>query len=222
MMMMTMMKIRVMSWLFCVSDIPNPPFDLELSDHEERRVRLTWTPGNDNNSPILHFVIEFEATILQPDRWHRLERVSGEQTTAELPLSPYITYRFRVLAVNAQGASLASLPSETFTTQPAGQGLSHSLSLSHTHCLSHSLALTRSIFLSHSLYLTRSRSYALSHALSLKLSLSHTLYLSNLSHSLYLSLALSLSQTLSHSLYLTLSLSLSHTCYLTFSLTLSL
>uniref|UniRef100_V9K9R6 Neural cell adhesion molecule L1 n=1 Tax=Callorhinchus milii TaxID=7868 RepID=V9K9R6_CALMI len=102
-----------------VVDIPNPPFDLELSDHEERRVRLTWTPGNDNNSPILHFVIEFEATILQPDRWHRLERVSGEQTTAELPLSPYITYRFRVLAVNAQGASLASLPSETFTTQPA-------------------------------------------------------------------------------------------------------
>lgn len=33
------------------SEKPDPPTDLELTDQRERSVRLTWTPGNDNNSP---------------------------------------------------------------------------------------------------------------------------------------------------------------------------
>lgn len=35
-----------------LTDRPDPPFDLELTDHLERSVQLTWIPGNDNNSPI--------------------------------------------------------------------------------------------------------------------------------------------------------------------------
>lgn len=31
---------------------PDPPTDLELTDQRERSVRLTWTPGDENNSPI--------------------------------------------------------------------------------------------------------------------------------------------------------------------------
>lgn len=31
---------------------PDPPQDLELSDPSARSVRLTWVPGNENNSPV--------------------------------------------------------------------------------------------------------------------------------------------------------------------------
>lgn len=31
---------------------PDPPQDLELSDPLARSVRLTWVPGNENNSPV--------------------------------------------------------------------------------------------------------------------------------------------------------------------------
>eukprot|EP00079_Xenopus_tropicalis_P022306 XP_012814158.1 PREDICTED: neuronal cell adhesion molecule isoform X6 [Xenopus tropicalis] len=33
-------------------DRPDHPFDLELTDHLERSVQLSWVPGDDNNSPI--------------------------------------------------------------------------------------------------------------------------------------------------------------------------
>lgn len=32
--------------------VPDPPQDLELSDLSARSVRLTWIPGNENNSPV--------------------------------------------------------------------------------------------------------------------------------------------------------------------------
>lgn len=34
------------------TDVPNPPFDLELTDQLDKSVQLSWTPGDDNNSPI--------------------------------------------------------------------------------------------------------------------------------------------------------------------------
>lgn len=33
-------------------DCPAPPQDLELSDLSAHSVRLTWIPGNENNSPV--------------------------------------------------------------------------------------------------------------------------------------------------------------------------
>ena len=48
------------SW--CVVDValcavspperPDPPTDLELTDQKKRSVQLTWTPGDEHNSPI--------------------------------------------------------------------------------------------------------------------------------------------------------------------------
>lgn len=31
---------------------PNPPTDLELTDQKKRSVQLTWTPGDEHNSPV--------------------------------------------------------------------------------------------------------------------------------------------------------------------------
>lgn len=41
------------------SDRPDPPQDLELSDLSARSVRLTWIPGNENNSPVTRTILSF-------------------------------------------------------------------------------------------------------------------------------------------------------------------
>ncbi|XP_023606782.1 neuronal cell adhesion molecule [Myotis lucifugus] len=65
------------SAVLSVVDVPNPPFDLELTDQLDKSVQLSWTPGDANNSPI----------------------------TIQLKLSPYVNYSFRVMAENSLGRS---------------------------------------------------------------------------------------------------------------------
>lgn len=53
------MDIFIFSVLIWLTDRPDPPFDLELTDKQERSVQLTWVPGDDNNSPIISMVCRF-------------------------------------------------------------------------------------------------------------------------------------------------------------------
>ncbi|XP_034820706.2 neuronal cell adhesion molecule isoform X23 [Pan paniscus] len=105
------------SAVLSVVDVPNPPFDLELTDQLDKSVQLSWTPGDDNNSPITKFIIEYEDAMHEPGLWHHQTEVSGTQTTAQLKLSPYVNYSFRVVAVNSIGKSLPSEASEQYLTK---------------------------------------------------------------------------------------------------------
>ncbi|XP_062956309.1 neuronal cell adhesion molecule isoform X30 [Cynocephalus volans] len=107
------------SAVLSVVDVPNPPFDLELTNQLDKSVQLSWTPGNDNNSPITKFIIEYEDAMHQAGLWHYQAEVSGTQTTAQLKLSPYVNYSFRVMAVNGIGRSLPSQASEQYLTKAA-------------------------------------------------------------------------------------------------------
>ncbi|KAM6095465.1 neuronal cell adhesion molecule isoform 21-T23 [Chlamydotis macqueenii] len=98
---------------------PNPPFDLELTGQLERSVELSWIPGDENNSPITKFVIEYEDGLHEPGVWHYQTEVPGTQTTVQLKLSPYVNYSFRVIAVNEIGRSQPSEPSEQYLTKSA-------------------------------------------------------------------------------------------------------
>ncbi|XP_074395968.1 neuronal cell adhesion molecule isoform X14 [Zonotrichia albicollis] len=98
---------------------PNPPFDLELTGQLERSIDLSWLPGDENNSPITSFVIEFEDALHEPGVWRYQTEVPGSQTTAQLKLSPYVNYSFRVIAVNRIGRSQPSEPSEQYLTKSA-------------------------------------------------------------------------------------------------------
>ncbi|XP_045421364.1 neuronal cell adhesion molecule isoform X10 [Lemur catta] len=102
-----------------VYDVPNPPFDLELTNPLDKSVQLSWTPGDDNNSPITKFIIEYEDTMHEAGLWHHHAEVSGTQTTAQLKLSPYVNYSFRVMAENSIGRSLPSEASEQYLTKAA-------------------------------------------------------------------------------------------------------
>ncbi|XP_032132175.1 neuronal cell adhesion molecule isoform X32 [Sapajus apella] len=105
------------SAVLSVVDVPNPPFDLELTDQLDKSVQLSWTPGDDNNSPITKFIIDYEDAMHEPGLWHHQTEVSGTQTTAQLKLSPYVNYSFRVTAVNSIGKSLPSEASEQYLTK---------------------------------------------------------------------------------------------------------
>ncbi|XP_050179884.1 neuronal cell adhesion molecule isoform X12 [Myiozetetes cayanensis] len=98
---------------------PNPPFDLELTGQLERSIELSWIPGDENNSPITHFIIEYEDGLHEPGVWHYQTEVPGTQTTVQLKLSPYVNYSFRVIAVNQIGRSQPSEPSEQYLTKSA-------------------------------------------------------------------------------------------------------
>ncbi|XP_068580138.1 neuronal cell adhesion molecule-like isoform X17 [Cebidichthys violaceus] len=102
-----------------VVERPDPPTDLELTDQKKRSVQLTWIPGDEHNSPIQKFLIQYEDSLHHRGHWHNLTEVPGTRTTAHLKLSPYIHYTFRVLALNAVDLSRPSFPSRMVKTEPA-------------------------------------------------------------------------------------------------------
>jgi receptor-type tyrosine-protein phosphatase zeta len=67
------------------------------------------------------FIIEYEDGMHEAGLWHHQAEVSGTQTTAQLQLSPYVNYSFRVTAVNSIGRSLPSEASEQYLTKAAGE-----------------------------------------------------------------------------------------------------
>ncbi|XP_058497930.1 neural cell adhesion molecule L1.2 isoform X1 [Solea solea] len=97
-------------------DRPDPPIRLEITESKLRTATLTWTPGDDHNSPVLEFVIEFEDQGSKEKGWEPLMRVRGNQEQASLSLWPYMSYRFRVTAINDFGKSDPSKPSEIHNT----------------------------------------------------------------------------------------------------------
>uniref|UniRef100_A0A671YZG7 Neural cell adhesion molecule L1 n=1 Tax=Sparus aurata TaxID=8175 RepID=A0A671YZG7_SPAAU len=102
-----------------VYEKPDPPTDLELTDQTERSVRLTWIPGDEHNSPTQQFLIQYEDLLHEPGVWINLTEVAGTSTTAQLNLSPYVYYSFRVMALNSVGLSEPSQSSSQYRTNPA-------------------------------------------------------------------------------------------------------
>ncbi|ELR51796.1 Neural cell adhesion molecule L1-like protein, partial [Bos mutus] len=102
-----------------VLDVPDPPENLHLSERQNRSVRLTWEAGDDHNSNISEYIVEFEGNKEEPGRWEELTRVQGKETTVVLSLAPYVRYQFRVIAMNEVGRSQPSHPSGHHETPPA-------------------------------------------------------------------------------------------------------
>ncbi|XP_073336629.1 neuronal cell adhesion molecule a isoform X3 [Pagrus major] len=107
------------SAMLTVVEKPDPPTDLELTDQTERSVRLTWIPGDEHNSPTQTFLIQYEDLLHEPGVWINLTEVAGTDTTAQLNLSPYVYYSFRVMALNRVGLSNPSQSSSQYRTNPA-------------------------------------------------------------------------------------------------------
>ncbi|KAM8864063.1 neural cell adhesion molecule L1.2 isoform 2-T4 [Spinachia spinachia] len=97
-------------------DRPDPPVLLQITNPKHRALTLSWTPGDDHNSAVLEYVVEFEDRGWNERGWEELTRVLGNKKRASLPLWPYVSYRFRVIAINYVGKSVPSKPSEIHNT----------------------------------------------------------------------------------------------------------
>ncbi|KAM3587801.1 uncharacterized protein V6R79_014177 [Siganus canaliculatus] len=102
-----------------VYEKPDPPTKLALTDQTERSVQLSWVPGDEHNSPTQKFLVQYEDLLHQPGVWTNLTEVPGTSTTAQLHLSPYVYYSFRIRAMNHVGYSEPSQPSSQYRTNPA-------------------------------------------------------------------------------------------------------
>ncbi|XP_073794707.1 cell adhesion molecule L1-like a isoform X5 [Danio rerio] len=101
-----------------VLDVPDPPVELLLSDLKDRSVKLHWVNTSDHNSPITEFIIQYEESHWEPEKWKDLLRVSSRKFSAPLALYCHINYQFRVIAVNEIGRSHPSMPSGRYKTPP--------------------------------------------------------------------------------------------------------
>ncbi|KAI8492049.1 ATP-dependent DNA helicase chl1 [Branchiostoma belcheri] len=101
-----------------VIDVPEPPLNLQLSNHTEMSVTLSWDMGNDeNNSPIEGYTIQYAENRLMPGEWQEMKVIDGRDTlTADLDLHPWIIYQFRVTARNKVGESKPSYATEEYET----------------------------------------------------------------------------------------------------------
>uniref|UniRef100_A0A8C8M114 Neurofascin n=1 Tax=Oncorhynchus tshawytscha TaxID=74940 RepID=A0A8C8M114_ONCTS len=99
-----------------VMDRPDPPTNLQLSDPFERSVRLTWTPGDSNHSPIKENLVQYDDDDWLPFKWRNLSTYPGNLNSVILQLSPFIIYEFRVIAINDIGMSKPSRSSANFQT----------------------------------------------------------------------------------------------------------
>ncbi|KAL1272495.1 hypothetical protein QQF64_028357, partial [Cirrhinus molitorella] len=99
-----------------VVDVPDPPEDVILSEHNGRSVKLQWIPGDDHNSSITEFVIEFEESQHEPGSWREMMRVPGNHHSTLLKLNGHVDYRFRVSAVNEVGRGRPGQATERYKT----------------------------------------------------------------------------------------------------------
>ncbi|KAF5893453.1 neural cell adhesion molecule L1.1-like isoform X1 [Clarias magur] len=116
----TRLDVDTSTGTLTVMDKPDPPVSLKLNEEASRSVTLSWSPGNDNNSPVSEFVIEMREDLpTETGNWKELKRVPAEIHHLEISLLPFCTYHFKVAAINKVGASEFSKPSESYTTPAA-------------------------------------------------------------------------------------------------------
>ncbi|XP_023999617.1 contactin-1a-like [Salvelinus sp. IW2-2015] len=138
---------------------PGPPGGVRVEEIRNKSVRLIWSRGADNHSPISKYTVQCRDWFSQED-WRDATTsppdVEGNAETATVvDLFPWTEYEFRVIATNTLGTGDPSSPSPKVTTLEAvpvvapsdiggGGGTSKELTITWTV----GLAKTPSLFLS--------------------------------------------------------------------------
>jgi len=96
-----------------VVGVPGRPTEVSTSDFKQNKVRISWTLGRDNYSPVTKVHI-FYRTQFERKKWHHMMTTTDIKSrgSADLSLSPWASYRFRVVSENGVGNSTPSV--ETF------------------------------------------------------------------------------------------------------------
>uniref|UniRef100_A0A667WN09 Contactin 1 n=1 Tax=Myripristis murdjan TaxID=586833 RepID=A0A667WN09_9TELE len=102
---------------------PGPPGGLRVTDITDKSVRLQWSCGADNHSPISKYTIQYRDSFSK-DVWKDAttspEVIEGNVETATVvDLFPWTEYEFRVIATNTLGTGDPSTPSAEVLTLEA-------------------------------------------------------------------------------------------------------
>ncbi|KAK7102376.1 neuroglian-like isoform X2 [Littorina saxatilis] len=100
------------SAMLTVRDKPDAPSNVRIDTCRGRTAIVVWTPGSYNNAPVQYFLVQYNTTF-NPDTWTFAERVDSIYSTANISLSPWVNYTFRVIAYNKIGESDPSFPTPT-------------------------------------------------------------------------------------------------------------
>ncbi|XP_036375794.1 contactin-1a-like [Megalops cyprinoides] len=104
---------------------PGPPGGVRVEDIRDKKVKLLWSQGTDNHSPISKYIIQSRDSFsLDPEEWKNASTspptVEGNaESTTVVDLIPWTEYEFRVIAVNTLGIGEPSIPSPKIKTWEA-------------------------------------------------------------------------------------------------------
>ena len=110
--------------LFAVSEPPEPPSAVFVTEVTSRSVTVSWSPAYDGNTPILGYMIQYRDRL----SWHHKLSghnltVPGTATEATLTgLEPYTEYQVEVFSRNSVGVGSPSKQLLATTSQEAPSG----------------------------------------------------------------------------------------------------
>lgn len=94
-----------------------------MFNKQAESVNVFWTfhDGQDHNSPIFAFRIEYRSNHNQTIRVQNVTHPNANNATVKL--SPWGSYVFRVAGINAVGIGARSAWTSAYVTNPAGKGI---------------------------------------------------------------------------------------------------
>ncbi|XP_046889540.1 contactin-1a-like [Hypomesus transpacificus] len=101
---------------------PGSPGGVRVSDIKDKSVRVTWSRGTDNHSPISKYTIQYRDSLFQDWRAATTSPADVEGNSEEatvVDLFPWTEYEFRVIATNTLGIGDPSPHSPKVTTKDA-------------------------------------------------------------------------------------------------------
>uniref|UniRef100_A0A671RT23 Contactin-1a-like n=1 Tax=Sinocyclocheilus anshuiensis TaxID=1608454 RepID=A0A671RT23_9TELE len=106
---------------------PGPPGGVRVDEVMTSSVRVTWSHGTDNLSPISKYSVQYRDVREQQD-WRDTStspvNVEGNaEMSSVINLTPWTEYEFRVIATNTLGTGPPSDPSPKITTREASEKL---------------------------------------------------------------------------------------------------
>ncbi|XP_025108153.1 neuroglian-like isoform X2 [Pomacea canaliculata] len=97
------------SAMLTVRDRPDSPSEVKVEKCATQNATVSWIPGSYNNAPVQYYVIQYN-TSFSPDTWNFGVRVDSMYSIANVSLTPWVNYTFRVIAYNKIGESDPSFP----------------------------------------------------------------------------------------------------------------
>lgn len=100
------------SAMLTVKAKPDASSQLRIEKCQEKNATIVWMPGSYNNAPVQYYIIQYNTTFT-PDTWTFAQKVDSIYNTANISLTPWVNYTFRVIAYNKIGESDPSFPTPT-------------------------------------------------------------------------------------------------------------